>query len=104
MPDDATVVQNLHRVTKGTVILYAVLFSINALCSCIVAAFTNATWEDMLWPKRVLTAIAIVGNWTTVLIAFYSKAVARMEAGKSPIPTNGTDMFTKGPDGEVKKQ
>lgn len=103
MANDPTA-ESLNRVTKGTVRLYVVLFSVNALCSCIIAAFTNATWEDMLWPKRVLTAIAIVGNWTTVLLAFYSKTVARMEAGKSPIPTNGTEMFTKGPDGTVQKQ
>jgi len=86
---NAVVVSNLHKTTKQMVIWYGALFSVNALCSCIIAAFTNATWEDMLWPKRILTGIAILGNWTTVLMAFLSKTVARMESGKPAINGNG---------------
>jgi hypothetical protein len=80
---------SLSKVTKTMAIAFGVLFSMNALCTCITVAFVNATWEDMGTFKKFLTAIAILGNWTTVLMAFLSKTVARLEAGKSPIPTNG---------------
>ena len=89
MADTVQSTEILNRTTKRLVIWYAALFSVNALCSCIIASFTNATWEDMLWPKRILTGIAILGNWTTVLMAFFSKTFARMETGKPLINGNG---------------
>lgn len=65
---------------------WGIFFSFNALGSCILAAFVNATWEDMSTAKRVLMFIAIFVNWTSMMMAFLSKTMARLDAGKNPVP------------------
>src|ERR1700690_3033867 len=86
----------LGTTTVLMVVMWGVFFSLNALGSCILAAMVNATWEDMGSSKRILMGIAIGTNWTAMMMAFFSKTVARMEAGKPPVPTdNGTDFYPR---------
>jgi len=75
----------LGKVTLQMAIAFAILFSLQSLCTCIVAAFVNTSWDEMSTFKHVMVCIAILGNWTTTLMAFLSKTMARLEAGKPPI-------------------
>lgn len=84
----------LAKTTLRMAVAWGVFFSLNALGSCILAAFVNASWDDMGTSKRVLMGIAIGTNWTAMMMAFMSKTIARLENGQRPIG-NGTDYFTK---------
>jgi len=98
---DTTV--NLGRVTNRMAWIYGVLFSLNALTTCLIASLSNAKWASLDSQSKFLMVVVIFGNWSGVIMAFLSKTVARMEAGKDPIPSpgNGTDQFTKAPNGTV---
>ncbi len=85
----------LGKVTLQMAIAFAVLFSIQSLCTCIVAAFVNTSWDEMSPFKHTMVIIAILGNWTTTLMAFLSKTMARLEAGKPLIETGDTAMIAK---------
>ncbi len=80
----------LGKVTLRMAIAFAVLFSIQSLCTCIVASFVNTSWDEMSPFKHTMVIIAILGNWTTTLMAFLSKTMARLEAGQPPIDTGVT--------------
>ncbi len=82
---------NLSKTTTNMAIVWGVFFSLNALGSCILAAFVNASWEDMGGAKKVLLFIAIFTNWTAMMMAFFSKTIARLENGKPFIPANDTN-------------
>src|SRR5271166_5873596 len=87
--------QDLSKVTFRMAVIYGILFSLNSLSTCIVASLLNADWSDLSGTKKVILCIAIVGNWTGSLMAFLSKTMARMEAGKPPIVEGDTTFTTK---------
>ena len=94
---------NLSKVTMTMAIAFGVLFSINALCTCVMAAFMNTSWDEMTPFKHFIICVAILGNWTTLLMAYLSKTVARLESGKG-LPTNGTDFFARSEDRQFQTQ
>ena len=85
----------LGKVTLQMAVAFAILFSLQSLCTCIVAAFVNTSWDEMSTFKHVMVCIAILGNWTTTLMAFLSKTMARLEAGKPPIDSGDTTMIAR---------
>ncbi len=84
----------LSRVTRMMAWAWGVLFSLSALGSCLLASLQNTKWAMLDGQAKFLLSVAIGVNWFSILMAFLSKTVARLEAGQPP-PTNGTDIFTK---------
>lgn len=64
------------------------MMSVNSLGTCILASFVNASWEDLGPAKKVLLFVAIITNWTQMIIAFLNRNFARLMAGKPPV-SNG---------------
>lgn len=86
----------LSKVTMRMAIAFGVLFMVNSLCFSILGAFTGGIkWAAMDFDQRFLVCVAICGGWTNVLMAYLSKMVARLHAGKPPIPTNGTEHIKR---------
>lgn len=94
--------ENMNKVTLRLAIAWGILFSFNALASCVMASLTHVKWSTLDFQDQLLICLAIFGNWSTVIMAFLSKTVARLSSGQPP-PTNGTDLFSKAPDGTVTK-
>lgn len=67
------------------VILYILLFSINALATTIVASFLNVEWTELSTTSKFLVIVVILQNWTGVLLAFFNKSLQRVEQGQFPI-------------------
>ena len=66
--------------------LYAgwlVLFSINSLGTCVIAALTGVEWESLSHQKRFLIVVAIGVNWTGHLMALFKQVVSN---GGSTLP------------------
>ena len=85
---------DLGKTTLRLAVIWGVFFSLNALGTCIVASLTNVKWSDIDQQAKLLLVTVVFINWSGTMMAFLSKTVARLEAGKQP-PTNGTDFFTK---------
>lgn len=77
------------------IILIGILFSVNSLCSCMVAALAGAgKWDALDGTAKFIIVICIIGNWTGTLLAFGSRAVERYLQGKTPLPP--ADVFGGG--------
>jgi len=85
---------NLNKVTLRMAVAFGVLFSFNALGTCMVASLTNVKWVELPAQSKFMIIVIIFVNWTGTLMAFLSKTVARLETGKG-LPTNGTDFFSR---------
>jgi hypothetical protein len=85
----------MDKTTLKMVIFICVLFSVQSLCTCLTAAFVNITWEDMSGFKRIVLFIAVLGNWTTLLMAYFSKTFARMEPQLGSVISNGDNGGNK---------
>ena len=73
---------------KKLAILYFVLFSVNALAMCFIAAFTGVDWDDLSTTQKAVVISAMVANWTGTILAFLSKVMGRLGAGKPLIDPN----------------
>lgn len=81
-----------HKREFNLTIVILIVMSLNSLGTCILAAFVNASWDDMGGAKRVLLFVAIGTNWTNMIIAFVNRNFARLMAGKPPLP-NGNGGY-----------
>lgn len=83
------------------VIAWFALFSVNALCSAILAGLTGKYWSQVDPQDRFLIIIAITMNWTGTIQAFLFSAVKNMQQGKSILQggpgDDSTTMITKEP-------
>lgn len=76
-------------------ILMIVLFSLNSLCTAIVASFMNTEWSTLTPTSKILLITVVLQNWTGTLLAFFNKTMSRIESGKSPFESGDTQTFTK---------
>ena len=76
-------------------VLIAVLFSINALASSFVGAFTGVDWHTLTPTQHFVIVWVILGNWTNTLLAFFNKTLQRAEQGKTLIETGATEFIEK---------
>lgn len=82
------------RLYWAGVILYFGLFSFNAWATSTLAALIGVKWEILTMQEKFLIAVAIVANWTGLVLVFVQKGMQRLVAGKPPI--NGdTDHIIK---------
>lgn len=52
-------------------IFWFLLFSINALCTSIGGALTGAQWNTLDAQSHLMIFIAVLGNWTGTIMAFF---------------------------------
>ena len=60
-------------------ILLFLLFSVNSLCMIILAALAGADWAQIDAQAKFMIYVAVLGNWTGVILAFVSKQAARIK-------------------------
>ena len=72
-------------------IMWFFLFSVNALCSCMIAALTGAKWHELDAQSKFMIVVAITGNWTGTIMAFVSKQAQRIQKSGLPFPQIGDD-------------
>lgn len=78
-----------------SVILYFALFSFNALATSTTAALIGAKWETLSAQEHFMIFVAIVANWTGLVLVFVQKSTSRLAAGKMPIETGDTEHLNK---------
>lgn len=71
-------------------IFWFVLFSVNALCTSVMAALTGADWATLDPQSKFMICVAILGNWTGTIMAFMSKAAKKIESGQLPFDDGTT--------------
>jgi NADH:ubiquinone oxidoreductase subunit 6 (subunit J) len=69
----------LQVIAYRMAIMWFFLFSINSLCSCIVAASAGSVWTNLDAQAKVTVIIAVIGNWTGTIMAFLSDARKKIE-------------------------
>ena len=73
----------LHKIA----IAFIALFSVNSLCTTALAALSGVEWAESSNQVRCMIVIAIIGNWTNVLLAFFRDALAKLFRGENPLIT-----------------
>lgn len=79
-----TLVRNAIAFRVG--LAFLVLFSINSLCTSTIGALSGMDWATANTQTKLIVCIAIVGNWTAVLLAFFRDAIAKIAKGEIPLP------------------
>lgn len=77
------------------IILYFLLFSFNALATSTLAAFIGAKWQQLTGQEQVMILVAILANWTGLVLVFVQRSMGRIVSGKPPIETGDTQRLTK---------
>lgn len=70
---------------------YCALFSFNAICSAVVIALTNVSWETLDNQAKFLVFVAIGLNWSNVMLAFISKQAQRIKQTGEVFPLGSGD-------------
>jgi len=77
------------------IILYFALFSFNALATSTLAAFIGAKWSILTGQEKFMILVAIIANWTGLVLVFVQRSMGRIVGGKPPIETGDTERFSK---------
>lgn len=64
-------------------ILWFILFSVNALCTSVMASLMGTNWAQLGEQQKFEICIAVAANWTGTIMAFLSKASGKIASGKS---------------------
>ena len=72
-------------------VAWFVMFSLNALCTSVIASLTGAKWDALDWQQKFMICVSIVGNWTGTIMAFFSKQSQKMGVELA----GNTQTFTK---------
>lgn len=76
-------------------IAWFVLFSVNSLGSCMLAASAGSVWSSLGTQERLTVITAVVVNWTGTIMAWISKSAKKLSSGENPIVDDGTIAITK---------
>jgi len=66
-------------------VFWFVLFSINSLGSCIIAASAGSVWANLGTQEKFTVIVAVITNWTGVIMAYIKQAAKKIESGEIPI-------------------
>jgi hypothetical protein len=72
-----------------------ILFSINSLCTCVLAASSGCVWNQLDTQSKWTVVIAVAANWTNAIMAYVSKAAKKIESGQ--LPFDDTTFIPKPP-------
>jgi|KBSSwiStaDraftv2_1062776.scaffolds.fasta_scaffold181662_4 hypothetical protein len=87
--------QHATRLYWWGIILYFALFSFNALATSTLAAFIGAKWGILTGQEKFMIIVAILANWTGLVLVFVQKGMGRIISGKPPIETGDTQRLSK---------
>lgn len=79
MSDFINRMATLRWLTLGLLIL----FSVNSLCTTIVAVMVDATWSDLTGTQKFIRYCLVAGNWTGTLIAFFTNTGKKIQRGET---------------------
>ena len=68
------------------------LFTFAALANSVVTALYGMRWSQIDAQDRLVVGLLIFSNWATTMMAFFSKAISRLQKGESPV-TDGDDQI-----------
>lgn len=85
------------RLYWASVILYFSLFSFNALATSLMAGLVGVKWENLTHQDKFMIAVAVLANWTGLVLVFIQRSMARLASGKAPIETGDTDHISRNP-------
>jgi len=71
------------------------LFSINALCTAVIAALVGKDWTNLPSQDKFIIVVSVLGNWTGTIMAFLSRTSQKL-APPHP-PTSDTAFLPKPP-------
>lgn len=69
------------------IIAWITLFSINTLCSAILAALAGKYWSQVDVQDKFVIVVAVIMNWTGVLQVFLLQASKKISHGENPLDT-----------------
>lgn len=87
--------RNRARLYWAGVILYFALFSFNAWATSVMDALVGVKWDAITGQERFLIVVAILANWTGLVLVFVQKGMARLASGKAPIATGDTEHIPR---------
>ena len=65
--------------TYKMAIWWFVLFSLNSLGTCFIAASAGCVWENLGTQEKITVIVAVFVNWTGTIMAYLSKAAKKGE-------------------------
>ncbi len=68
----------VHRL----LIAYVAFFTISSLCTSIPIALANNEWSDLSSTSKFMIITLILGNWSSNMLAFINKTLAKLENNK----------------------
>lgn len=84
-------------------IIWFFLFTFAALGNAIITAFYGMRWSQMERQDVVMVFILIFVNWATVMMAFFSKAISRVQKGELPIAEGDTQLIRRTDDDRIRQ-
>ena len=77
------------------VILYFCLFSFHTLATSLVAMLVGVKWHLLTSQEQFSITVAILANWTGMVLIFLQKGMSRLVSGKPPVATSETEHIAK---------
>lgn len=69
-------------------IIWALLFSANALVTALLGAIVNVDWSKLNPQAKLIIFMSVFVNWAGTMMAYFSQAARKLEDGKLPINGN----------------
>ena len=84
----------LNLIEFRMAIFWFCLFSVNSLCTCLIASLVNCNWSQMDGQSRLLLYLTVAANWTGCVMAFVSKQASRIKKTGGIFPDD-TQFITR---------
>lgn len=79
----ASAMFNAGMVHRMTIVMF-VLFSVNSLGTVILASLQGVDWSTTDHQTRFMIGLAVLTNWTGMLMAFFRTALTKIAKGENP--------------------
>lgn len=76
-------------------IVWFCLFTVVSLCTSIITALYQLRWEVLDLQDKLMVGLLVLANWGTVMMAFLSKAMSRVQHGEFPIESGDTQLLQR---------
>lgn len=84
-----------EKLATNMTLVWFILFSVNTLCSSMMAGLAGKYWSQMNPEDRFIMVVAIVMNWTGSIQAFLYQAINRVQHGGGLLPPETVTPETK---------
>lgn len=69
---------------RWAAILYAVLFTLSSLGTCIVAALYGMRWKECDSQDKFIVIVLITTNWASTMMAYINRSAVKLRKGDLP--------------------